>query len=104
MERGVQRSGPTILRSHRASRPAREILAYFLRNPAAADSLEGIARWRLLEQAIHRTIVETEGALAWLVDNGYLIEVDLPHSRRLYRLNPEKQDAAGQLLRDRKKE
>jgi len=48
--------------------------------------------------------VETEGALAWLVDNGYLIEVDLPHSRRLYRLNPEKQDAAGQLLRDRKKE
>jgi hypothetical protein len=87
------------LRSHRVSRPAREILAYFLRNPSAADSLEGIARWRLLEQAIHRTILQTEGALSWLVKNGYLIEVEQTHSRRLFRLNPEKQAAAGELLK-----
>ena len=89
--------------SHRVPRPAREILAYFLRNPAAADSLEGIARWRLLEQAIHRTTTETEGALKWLVDEGFLIEMEQPSSRQLFRLNPEKQLAAGELLRTGKK-
>jgi hypothetical protein len=79
-------------------------LAYFLRNPAAADSLEGIARWRLLEQAIHRTTTETEGALKWLVDEGYLIEMEQPRSRQLFRLNPEKHLAADELLRIGKKE
>jgi hypothetical protein len=92
------------LGSHRVPRPAREILTYFLRNPAAADSLEGIARWRLLEQAIHRTILETEGALKWLVGEGYLIEVEQPRSRWLFRLNPEKQQAAGALLKAGRKE
>ena len=85
--------------SHRVPKPAREILAYFLRNPVAADSLEGIARWRLLEQAIHRTISETEGALKWLVEEGYLIEMEQPRSRQLFRLNPERHRAAGELLR-----
>jgi hypothetical protein len=89
---------------HRVPRPAREILSYFLRNPAAADSLEGIARWRLLEQAIQRTIVETEEALRWLVGEGFLIEVEQPRSRRLFRLNPEKHQAAGALLKAGRKE
>jgi hypothetical protein len=87
------------LKSHRVPKPAREILEYFLRNPNAADSLEGIARWRLLEQVIHRTIVETEGALKWLVEEGYLIAVEQRRSRPLFRLNPEKHLAAGKLLR-----
>ncbi len=87
------------MESHRVPKPAREILEYFLRNPKVADSLEGIARWRLLEQVIHRTISETEGALKWLVEEGYLIEVEQPCSRRLFRLNPEKHLAAGDLLR-----
>lgn len=90
--------------SKRASTPAREILSYFLRNPAAADSLEGIARWRLMEQAIHRTIVETEDALDWLVEQGYLIEVAHQGSRPLFHLNPEKEQAAGALLKKRRKE
>jgi len=85
--------------SHRVPRPAREILAYFLRNPAAADSLEGIARWRLLEQTIYRTISETERALKWLVENGYLIQMEKRSSRRLFRLNPEKHEAADALLK-----
>lgn len=78
------------LEAHRLSRPAREILEYFMRNPKAVDSLEGIARWRLMEQAIHRTVSETEGALEWLVEKGYLIEVEQPRSSRLFRLNPAK--------------
>ncbi len=85
------------MKSHRVPGPAREILAYFLRNPAASDSLEGIARWRLLEQAIHRTVTETEGALSWLVQEGYLIEMPR-QSRRIYCLNPQKQQDAQELL------
>jgi hypothetical protein len=86
------------LASHGVPTTAREILGYFVRNPDAADSLEGIVRWRLLEQVIHRTISDTEVALKWLVAEGYLIETELPHSRRLFRLNPEKYGHAQNLL------
>jgi hypothetical protein len=81
-----------------------EILSYFLRNPSAVDSLEGVARWRLLEEAIHRTVTETEGALKWLVEEGYLIEVEESHSRQVFRLNPEKATEAEALLLTRQKE
>jgi len=84
--------------------PAREILEYFVKNPGAADSVEGIARWRLLEQTIHRTITETEGALQWLVEQGYLIEEEHSHSARVFRLNPEKQAVAQDLLAPRRTE
>jgi hypothetical protein len=68
----------------------RQILSYFVRNPLAVDSLEGIVRWRLLEETIHRSVVETQEALRWLVNEGYLSEVAQPHSARMFRLNPEK--------------
>jgi hypothetical protein len=77
---------------------AKQILAYFLRNPSAADSLEGIATWRLLEEAIHRNVYETEEALQWLVSHGYLLESVHAHSGRLFRLNAEKQIEAVSLL------
>jgi hypothetical protein len=88
-----------VRQPRRASRPAREILAYFLRNPAAADSLEGIARWRLLEEAIHRNVVETEAALEWLVKQGFLIESAEARTGRLFRLNPERTNQAELLLK-----
>jgi hypothetical protein len=50
----------------------REVLSYFVRNPQAADSLEGIARWRLLDEIVTRSVEQTRSALSWLVDNGYL--------------------------------
>lgn len=83
----------------KASKPAREILAYFLRNPHAADSLEGIARWRLLEEAIHCKVIETRAALEWLVSEGFLMETSLSASGKLYQLNPEKRDQAEVLLK-----
>ncbi len=92
------------MKSHRVSRPAQEILSYFLRNPAAVDSMEGIARWRLLEQAIHRTVLETEAALKWLVEQGYLMQIEHRRSRPLFRLNPQKQKAAESLLQARGRE
>jgi hypothetical protein len=84
--------------SSRIPQPARQILSYFVRNPSAADSLEGIARWRLLEEAIHRNIAETEESLRWLVKEGYLVEMTQMHSTRLFRLNPAKRDEAESAL------
>jgi hypothetical protein len=66
---------------------ARQVLSYFIRNPQATDSLEGIARWRLLQERIHRTVQETNAALVWLVSEGYLREVLNPGAESLYQLN-----------------
>ena len=52
---------------------AREILNYFVRNPHAADTLEGVARWRLMDEMIRRKLDETEAALECLV--GYADEI-----------------------------
>jgi hypothetical protein len=46
---------------------AADVLRYFLRNPYAADSLEGVVRWRLAEETIHRSVTEIDEALRWLV-------------------------------------
>jgi hypothetical protein len=75
---------------------AMEIWNHFLRNPQAADSLEGIARWRLLDEVVYRSVQETEAALGWLVERGYLIESSTPGIKPIYRLNP---DAAAKLVR-----
>jgi hypothetical protein len=85
-------------RPRRVSRPVRDILRYFLRNFATADSLEGIARWRLLEEGIYRNLVETRTALDWLLKEGYLVEVPGAQAVRLLRLNPDKRDEAQMLL------
>ncbi len=92
---------------HRISPPtshlAKEILSYFLRNPQAADSLEGVARWRLLEERVHRQIQETGLALEWLVQNGLLVKTDSAWTEAVYRLNEEKRAEAEQLLSEFKK-
>src|SRR3974390_3096486 len=53
---------------------AREILGYFLLNPEAADSLTEIARWRLMQETVRRTVESTQEALNWLTTEGYLRE------------------------------
>jgi hypothetical protein len=73
---------------------ARQVLSYFIRNPQATDSLEGIARWRLLQERIHRTVQETNAALMWLVSEGYLREVLNPGADRLYQLNVAQTESA----------
>jgi hypothetical protein len=84
---------------------AREILDYFLRNPETADSLTGIARWRLLEEAVQRSVAKTEGALRWLLEQGYLRQVRMRGSEGIFRLNPEKlRDARLFLEQERRKE
>lgn len=59
---------------------AKDILEYFLRNPQAADDLEGVARWRLMSQTIHRDVEETSQALDYLVRRGLLTRISMPGS------------------------
>ena len=51
----------------------RDILSYFLRNPHTADDLEGIARWRLMSETIRRSVEDTNRALGWLAEQGFLM-------------------------------
>jgi hypothetical protein len=73
---------------------AREILDYFLRNPEAADSLTGIARWRLMEEAVRHSVARTEAALQWLLKQGYLRQVPQVGAEGIFQLNPEKRHEA----------
>lgn len=73
---------------------AKEILRYFLRNPEAVESLTEIARWRLMQEQIRRTVEETQRALTWLTAEGYVQEEFRLGTERLFQLNPaRKQDA-----------
>jgi hypothetical protein len=76
----------------------KQMLSYFVRNPSAVDSVEGIARWRLLEEQIERTVRETETALEWLLAEGYLLEVRRPGTERLYQLNLKRRSKAIEFL------
>lgn len=77
---------------------ADEILHYFLRNPRAADTLEGVARWRLLEEITHRRVEQTWRALGWLTDHGYLLATTTRSTGRIFRLNPRHRAEAERLV------
>ena len=83
---------------------AKDILSYFLRNPQAADDLEGIARWRLLNQTIFRDVEETSQALDWLVQHGFLGRVSRTGSGNIFQLRPEHRAEAEAFLGDSEKE
>lgn len=73
---------------------AREILAYFLRNPQCADDLHGITRWRLLDQMIHHALHDTRAALELLVQEGYLRKESITGADPIFRLNTERKTDA----------
>ena len=81
-----------------AKQIAGDILGYFLRSPEAADNLEGVARWRLLREAIHRSIEETSQGLEWLVRQGVLLKLATPGSEPVFCLNQAKKAQAEALL------
>jgi hypothetical protein len=80
----------TLPRAEQELDLVKQVLNYFVRNPNAADNLEGITRWRLLEEQIHRSLQETQVALAWLVEQGFLDEVKTSGAPPIFRLNPER--------------
>ena len=73
---------------------ARQILAYFLRNPCAADSAEGVARWRVMDEKVRHSVRETFTALKWLVAKGYLQESSSRSSGTIFRLHADRSDEA----------
>ena len=77
---------------------AREILGYFLLNPEAADSLTEIARWRLMQETVRRTVESTQEALNWLTTEGYLREESRAGTERIYQLNGERRGEAERFL------
>jgi len=85
----------------RAPPGARDILKYFLDNPLIADSLEGIASWRLIEAIVQQRVVETQEAIHWLVDSGYVDRSMRMSGPPVYKLNPNRRADAERLLRAR---
>jgi len=67
----------------------REVLGYFLDHPQTADTVEGVARWRLAEAQKHRTVAQIREALDWLVENGYLGVVSKPYTGPIYSIAKE---------------
>lgn len=85
---------------HHLPARAREILQHYLANPQAADDLEGIAHWRLLDDFVQRRVEETSAALEWLVNQGVLTRTASPLTPPVYRLNREAITEAERLLDD----
>lgn len=83
---------------------AREILAYFLRNPQSADDLHGITRWRLLDQMIHHALRDTRNALELLVKEGYLTKESITGADPIFRLNTDRQTDAQTFVNDEAEE
>ena len=81
-----------------ASSSVRIVLAYFVRNPAAADSLEGIARWRVQQEIVPALVEQVSQALAWLVEERLLLREDRLGGPPMFRLDPERAREARQLL------
>jgi hypothetical protein len=79
---------------------AKDILRYFLRNPGAVDSVKEIARWRLMQEAVRRSVEETQQALKWLAAEGYVSEENLVGVESIYQLNPERRAEAASFVED----
>jgi hypothetical protein len=81
-----------------------EILRYFLRNPSGADTLEGIAHWRLFDEGLYRSIEETNRAVNSLVSHGFLIkDPSLMVTGSVFRLDLKKREQAEQFLKRNKR-
>ena len=65
---------------------ATEILKYFFKHPEAADTLEGVAHWRLTGGNRHLTMEQVAVALDWLVVHGYLKQISRLYTYRIYSL------------------
>ena len=70
-----------------------------MRNPHAADTLEGIARWRLLEGVVDHMVEDTRQAIEWLIARGFLEVRSTAHSPPIYSLNHETAAQVRALLR-----
>ncbi len=88
-------------RSHSLHCPDRvtEILRHYLEYPETVDTLEGIARWRLLDDFVQRRVADTGEALQWLVAHAFLERIGgSPSAPPVYRLSLVKRAQAERFL------
>src|SRR5215472_5397679 len=76
----------------------RDVLRYFTRNPMAADTIEGVTRWRLLDERIERNIAQVSQAIEWLVSRGFLVREFASPSTSIFRLNQREREGARRFL------
>ena len=79
---------------------ADEVLAYLVEHPQAQDTLEGIAKWWLLEQRIRDALADVEAALSELVAKGFLAARLCGDGRTYYGLNLDKEREVRRHLRN----
>ena len=66
---------------------ATEIMNYLHQRPMAADTLDGITYWWLVQQAIEKNIHLVEQALELLIDEGKVAKNLSNHRSAIYFLN-----------------
>jgi hypothetical protein len=79
----------------------REILAYLTEHPDAADTLEGIAEWWLLEQHIKCSLNHVQGAVDELVADGLLIKRSSEGLPAHFYLNASKSEEISNVLKQK---
>ncbi len=84
MAEPLQPSGGRV--NNRISEVAEDIVRYLVQHPGAADTLEGIARWRLAQQTVERTVDETAEALRLLTERGLVHEIRSGAGPAVFRL------------------
>jgi hypothetical protein len=78
----------------------RDVLAYFVQHPSTADSLEGIARWRVQQATVPQIVEQVDQALRWLVKQHLLLREDRIGGAATFRLDPARAGEAKRLLRN----
>jgi hypothetical protein len=63
------------------------VLQYFLHNRNAADDLEGVLRFRLLDEVISEQLESVRVAIEWLVRQDLLTARPMPGRDAIYALN-----------------
>jgi len=71
-----------------------EILAYLDAHPDAADGIEGITQWWILQERFLRGVRLVGRALDRLIDSGEVERVAGPDGRPLYRAGPRRRPSA----------
>jgi Fe2+ or Zn2+ uptake regulation protein len=61
-----------------------QILKYLEANPQAGDTLEGIARWWLLQQQVNDSVNAIHQALEQLKTKGFVEERKAPNGQTIY--------------------
>lgn len=74
----------TETRKIRKEEVARQILEYLQRHPHASDTLDGIAKWWVMEQRLSESVLIVRQALEQLEMEGVIHARNTPDGRTLY--------------------